>query len=778
MPRKQSGKRTNRKRRPTTRGLADRHRDEWIGGRLSAPFFIGDREEPERPELVIWMDSHELIVGQDLLAPQDAAGALARTLLSAMEHPLIGPRRRPSAIRVADRSLAAEVRDAVGSRIPIRVAPTPELDALLESMVESLSEQPGSEGQSASYLDNGRIPVETIAEFFAAAKLLYESSPWTVMNDDQVVRLDIPKYEVGGACLAIIGNLRESFGAVVFPSFADYVAFVGSADPSSLPKGVRPDFGTSWLALSFERGADLPALMRREAAVHAWPVAAPDAYPCVARFDSDGTPYPTRPQDLQIAAAVAAAFSRFFAAHRAVFEREHFDPVCESYSVLDGVEVRLTAPAWSSPLPGSGAGVGALGSGAADKRAPHPMHDLDLVLVKELEDFALAQFGRDWLRFERDFEDAAEAVQLAAPWSIFHYRVGQQSVLEAYMQSAPRRLTCVERAWLEAQHVAWLSVWEVIAVDPGASLMLRDLLSGEERFVHEVGASATLELRDAVLARVVDHADGPLLCGTHPRSLPPRDAAEVVRRARARLRRRRQVPLERLRDEGFARYLIRRWEEAVDGFDAWASVPPELRNTDGDLLLLTTDHFRIEPTATPAVEARLATMEEARRLASDEDGKRVYAFVRPDDGQPESRPDTVFGFARVSETSLRLETNSRARADALRARVERACGKQIQYRAREHADPTSDAVVLRPPGPAPATSVPEEALLEFKRRHYADWSDHPLPALNGMTPREAVRTAGGRAAVDTLLKEMENQEQRVPGAAFDFSELRRDLRLE
>ena len=156
----------------------------------------------------------------------------------------------------------------------------------------------------------------------------------------------------------------------------------------------------------------------------------------------------------------------------------------------------------------------------------------------------------------------------------------------------------------------------------------------------------------------------------------------------------------------------------MDGFDAWASVPPELRNTDGDLLLLTTDHFRIEPTATPAVEARLATMEEARRLASDEDGKRVYAFVRPDDGQPESRPDTVFGFARVSETSLRLETNSRARADALRARVERACGKQIQYRAREHADPTSDAVVLRPPGPAPATSVPEEALLEFKRRHY------------------------------------------------------------
>ena len=43
-----------------------------------------------------------------------------------------------------------------------------------------------------------------------------------------------------------------------------------------------------------------------------------------------------------------------------------------------------------------------------------------------------------------------------------------------------------------------------------------------------------------------------------------------------------------------------------------------------------------------------------------------------------------------------------------------------------------------------------------------------------MTAREAVRTAAGRAAVDNLLKQMENQEQRAPGAAFDFTELRRE----
>ena len=49
----------------------------------------------------------------------------------------------------------------------------------------------------------------------------------------------------------------------------------------------------------------------------------------------------------------------------------------------------------------------------------------------------------------------------------------------------------------------------------------------------------------------------------------------------------------------------------------------------------------------------------------------------------------------------------------------------------------------------------------------------------GKTPREAVRTAQGRDAVDVLLKDLENHERRWEGAgAFDFSRLRRQLGLE
>ena len=238
--------------------------------------------------------------------------------------------------------------------------------------------------------------------------------------------------------------------------------------------------------------------------------------------------------------------------------------------------------------------------------------------------------------------------------------------------------------------------------------------------------------------------------------------------------------MERLRDEAFGRYLIRRWEESVAQLDEARENVPELQNTDGDPLLLTTDHFEIASGARPAVEARLAALEGVEPAEAGED-PLVYVFLRPGNEQHTSWDNTVIGRASVSDQTLELETNSRERADALRERVEAACGARIRHRAREHADALSTMVASPERGPAPEPPPPEleQFLAEFKQRHYADWPDQSLPALGGKTPREASRTAGGRAALDVLLKDMENQEQRSPsGPAFDFSEIRRALRLD
>jgi len=783
---------------------------EWIGGLLSPPFFITDREEPYRPEMVVWMELPSgLVVGNEVIAPEQAGGAVARALAAALKRPLAGPPRWPDTIRVADASLAAEVRATIGGGTPVVVAPTPELDAFLETMRESM---PGQH-EDPSYLEGGRIPPTTVKSLFAAAGILCGVAPWKVATDDRVLRLDVPALGVDGACVSIIGQLGESRGFLVFPSIAGYEAFRRGAE-ERLPRKKPADFGTDWLALCFEREEDLPASMLREVAAHIWHVNAADAYPRVERRDSDGASRPLVERDLKIATACAASLSTFFIKHRSLFEAGEFEPVCESFFDENDLEVRLTLPYEAfalfdvdesperrpAPLAGAGgAGVGRndpcpCGSGRKYKKCHLPsdkqrraaesaqetVHDRDGRLVHELMLFAADRFGSEWQRHVKDFFDPAEALQFVVPWSVYGYPVQNATVLDGYLEESGDRLPRADRTWLEAQRASWLSVWEVTEVEPGMSLALHDLLSGETRRVREVSASQTLVARDALLARVVDHEGVSVMCGVYPRPLPPIDAAEVVRRARGRLRRKRAVPVERLRDGAFGRYLIRRWEDAVAEFDERRSVPRRLSNTDGDDLILTIDHYEIAPGARSAVEARLAALENVEQPDPDQD-PTVYTFLRPGNPMHANWENTLIGRAQLSGSRLRLETNSRERADALRERIEAACGDRIRYRVREHTDPLSPkaALALGDTPPEPTPPEVEQMLLEFKEQHYADWVDQPLSALGDKTPRETARTARGRSAVDVLLKDMENHERRSDGgAAFDFGKIRRELRLE
>ena len=695
------------------------------------------------------------------------------------------------------------------------IAPTPELDLLLNQMLESIA----ADADAPSYLDGGRIAPEAVAKLFSSAEILYRTAPWKVASDDQVLRLDIPSLGVEGACLSIIGSLDENLGLILFPSIAGYDAFLRAEENFDSGESDGPlDLGTDWLSLSFDRGADLPASMRREVAKHGWPVAGAAAYPLVMRFERDGITRPPTEREFEIATACATSLCAFFAKHRGLFELDETPPVCESYYDENDREVRFTlpyeahsqfdvedapAPAFAGPalrvvpMPGRNAQC-PCGSGrkykkcclakdqeaGAEQRDRRAGHDLDGHLTHELIEFAYARYGPAWRRFTRDFVDVQETLQLAIPWSIYHYRTEGQSVLDAYLEEPPRRLSGAERGWLEAQQASWLSLWEVSEVEHGVSITLRDLLTDETRCVHEVSGSQTLVARDVLLARIVGHKGTFLLCGSHPRPLPPAPAAEVLRRVRGRLRRKRVVPVERLHDEAVGRYLIKRWEEAVDDLDAaYADLQassPELQNSDGDPLLLTIDHFEIASGKRSDVEERLAELTEIDPPEAGE-SPQVYVFLRSGNALHKSWDNTVVGHGRLLATSLQLETNSKTRADVLRARVEGACGDLISHRAREHADPLSEKALLSETGREGTSQPPPEAeqlILDFKRRHYADWPNHPLPALDGKTPREAVQTVAGRGAVDVLLKEMENLEQRAgKGASFDFSLLRRELGL-
>ncbi len=415
------------------------------------------------------------------------------------------------------------------------------------------------------------------------------------------------------------------------------------------------------------------------------------------------------------------------------------------------------------------------------------VHARDEALVLDLVKYGARRFGAEAGGFVEVFADAEASIQLAMPWSVYGFLVRGRPIVDWFLEEQGARLPTLDRAWLEAQQASWLSVWEVVDVDPGAGLELIDLLSGERRQVREVSASRTLVARDTILARVVDDVAVSVLCGVHFRALPPAEADEVVRRARRGLRRRGKVPAAELRAGSVGRDLIELWEEAVEEYDRRQQIPPNLSNTDGEPFLLTTDQFAIAPGTEAEVEELLALLPGVERSdphggphGGPEGEPPEFTFVRPGNRLHSSWENTILGRAWIARRVLHVESNSRARADRLRAIVEGACGERLRHRGRRHVDPLSEKAATERAGrdlpETPAELVP--VLLELKQRHYADWADEPLPALGGKTPRQAVRTPAGRRKIDLLLKEMENHEQRAGDSApFDFGPLRRELAL-
>ena len=795
-----------------------------MGGRITAPFYITEGE-PYRPEFLLWVEvPGELVISFALVNPNEPEASLGDALEQALDNPMVGPARTPSRIRVADKSSILEV-ERVLPQVDIVRGPTPELNRILEAMLES--EALAESGLPPSYLPHEAITPEMMRNLFESARSLYQMSPWKVMDDSQVLRLDIPDLDVEAACLSVIGALGEALGFIIFPSYVAFENYLDAAGGDPAPPG-QLDLRTDTLALVFERGADLPASMLREVTEHGWPVADANAYPTVQHRDRDGALRPLTGQDVHVVAACAASFGVFFGKHAQRLERDVLDePVCESYFDNAELEVRFTLPYEAASLVAVSEARGShradrpprassdapqdpaspkvgrnaacpCGSGKKYKKCclakqqslskpaegRQPIHEVDARLVDRLVTYGLETFGSGWLHRARDdFDELDLAAELLNHWAIFHAPIGKRTLVDWAIEDRALRLSSEEDRWLEAQRAAWLSLWEVLEVAPGKSILLRDLLTHEQRHVSEASASMTARVREVFLARIVDHEDTSVLCGLYLRLLPPLEADDVHQRVRKRLRLRRAVPIDRLRNEKIGRYMIRCWEEALGEWDLRRKIPPRLQNTDGDDLLLTTDHFEFDRGDRAKIEHLLRSMED---LAEREgDGPQPdFTFLDETEGRPNQV--TLIGAVTLSGGTLRLETNSVPRADRLRARLESVLAALVQHRIREHTDPIgllnerSREERPRQVRDAKPTSDEEDRLiLESKHLHYADWADHPLPAFRDKTAREMVRTKSGRERVSLLIKTLEHAEAGSPaGQRFDFGSLRRELGLE
>lgn len=422
------------------------------------------------------------------------------------------------------------------------------------------------------------------------------------------------------------------------------------------------------------------------------------------------------------------------------------------------------------------------GAGATESKFGDPasrrasaLKAVDRALGDQLLRFARTRFGRDWFLEVSDLYTGIEdgevmdiEMQIAIPWMLHFapHNPGGVSVSEHWRRERGNRLTGDETLVLHAYAGAWVSVWEVQEVRRGTGTRLRDLLTNEERLVHDVSSAETLRRFDAVLAIVLDCGDVSFFGGVHGSPLPPNEASHVVAQAKRWCRvRTRPVAKDRLRDPSLQRDLIALWNDAVDVMQSRPM--PTITNTDGDPLAMTTDRFAL---LVPTSEAARGIERLQGAVEVETDGEELaFTMTRPGNAMHRSWDNTIIGTLRLSAGELRVETNSIRRADHLRQLVESELAGMVQFRLRSEANTEmlmGDASrrASRRKSLPPEATPPEmvDAIRAFREQHMWAWLDDSIPALRGLTPREASRSAQGRRALETLLKGFQQSEDAHP----------------
>jgi hypothetical protein len=388
--------------------------------------------------------------------------------------------------------------------------------------------------------------------------------------------------------------------------------------------------------------------------------------------------------------------------------------------------------------------------------------------------FARKRHGADWLQdalgeegFHGDDEIAKADVPILVPW-LLHFRFDEKFTMlaEEWTADARDRLSHDDGLLLEAYHNAWISIWEVAETQPGTGSRLTDLLTREERFVHDVTSASTLQRFDTILAMVITVDGVSFFGGVHTQPLPPRYAEPALQEAKRLCRvRTRAVPPAKLRDAGLQLDMIFIWGDAVD--DMIDQPLPVMQNTDGDLMQLTSDDFALVGSR-DAVAHKLLGVEGVQE-PEEEGGTTVFTVTKAGNAVNRSWNNTVIGRLVLSNTRLTVETNSVRRADSLRAAIESGLAELVRFRLRKEENTAKLMEEIRA-SPSTASTKPhaplspeaELAVREFRERHMRGWLDESIPALGGMTPRAAARSPSVRRKLETLLKDIERNEAGQP----------------
>ena len=183
----------------------------WEGDRrpmLSSP--NQDAELQSQDECILWVDGSQGVVrGMDVVSSETGPEAIVRTLMRAMEHPNSpGKPARPQKIVVKDREIQFYLRGVLQD-LDITIDYVPELpliDELFRGFTEILDNQVPD------------LPPQYAQALHDQALALWRSAPWEFLEEQQILSIEINRWDVGTLYASIMGMLGIEYGILLYRS--------------------------------------------------------------------------------------------------------------------------------------------------------------------------------------------------------------------------------------------------------------------------------------------------------------------------------------------------------------------------------------------------------------------------------------------------------------------------------------------------------------------------------------------------------------------------------
>jgi hypothetical protein len=391
------------------------------------------------------------------------------------------------------------------------------------------------------------------------------------------------------------------------------------------------------------------------------------------------------------------------------------------------------------------------------------------------------------------------------PWFLFKWRIDPaddesslagpagQSIVQSYLRAHGRKLDPMERQYLEGFANAPFSFFEIVDVEPGKSVVLRDLLLDRDYSVLEKSASGSLHEGDVVFGTVIEAGAIALFGALSMIAFRPSAKVNILS-MRDWLAQSGQASIT---PETLEEYDLELRDLYFDLFTARTAIPA-LCNTDGEKLSFHTMKYTISsPTRvfdllkglTNGFDTEEELLDQAEFDLQGNLSKVEIPWLMPSNPKHGGMDNTLHGRLVINGSEMTCEVNSAERAGRLRAIIEKSLpAGEATYQTTVIQ---SAERMMRDAPPSSSDSGTNEELMahpevrshidQMMRKHWEKWLDMELPALHGKTPRQAVRDELGRRLVNALLEDAERSCRSSNGAMGSLENIlkvRRELNLE